>query len=108
MPRLQCFCEFSQCGGTLVDSKTFHQHKCHDLSKSVRDAIATATTACKKQDDAIAAHLGSLSLSYDRPTSLPIPMAMANTTSLSTEKKLIQDLLYQLRNIEASLLSMEN
>ena len=107
MPRLQCFCEFAQCGGTLVDSKTFHRHKRHDSSKRARDAFDTAMTACKKQDDDIAAHLASLSLPYDRPTNLPIPLhqsTTANTTSpLSTEKKLVRDLLYRLRDIEASL-----
>jgi hypothetical protein len=107
MPRVPCFCEFAQCGGAVVDSKTFDRHKRHDSSKRVRDAIATATTVCKSQDDAIAAHLASLSLSRDlsinstmhfhRPTA-------ANTSSRSsgksTEQKLIEELLYQLRDIE--------
>ena len=106
MPRLQCFCEFAQCGGNVVDSRTFDRHKCHDSSKRVQDAIATATTACRNQDDAITAHFASLSLSYDR-TTRPMPLhqsTMANSTSpLSTEKKLVQDSLYRLCDVEALL-----
>jgi hypothetical protein len=110
MPRVPCFCEFAQCGGSVVDSKTFNRHKRHDSYKRVQNAIATATTVCKSQDDAITAHLASLSLSHDPSINSTMhfhqPTA-ANTSSRSsgksTEQKLVEELLYQLRDIEMLL-----
>ncbi len=110
MPRVPCFCKFAQCGGSMVDSKTFNQHKHHDSSKHVQNAITTATTVCKSQDDAITAHLASLSLSRDPSINSTMhfhqPTA-ANTSSQSsgksTEQKQVEELLYQLRDIEMLL-----
>lgn len=108
MPRLPCFCKFAECGGTVVDSRTFDRHKRNDLSKHVRDAIATATMACKSQDDAIAEHLSSLSLSCNHPTNSTAPLHQFTTSSSrfygkSTQQKLVEKLLRQLRDIETLL-----
>lgn len=108
MPQLACFCKFAECDGTFVDSKTFDRHKRHDLSKHVRDAIATATTTCKNQDDAIAEHLASLSLSFDCPNDSTAPLHQPTTSSSrfsgkSTDQKQIEKLLYQLCDIEILL-----
>lgn len=109
MPRLPCFCKFAGCGGTVVDSKTFDRHKRHDLSKHVQDTIAAATTACKRQDDTIAEHLASLSLSCDHPTNLNSAAPLQSTSSSSrfsgksTKQKLVEESLCQLRDIETLL-----
>ena len=47
MPHIPCFCNVAQCGGAMVTSKMFDQHKWHDLSKHVRDTFTSATAACK-------------------------------------------------------------
>ena len=106
MPRLQCFCKFAECGGAVVDSKTFDRHKRHDLSKHLQDAIATANMACKSQNDDIVGHLASLSLS--RPTSPAPTLSQPTTPSLrfsgkSTGQKLVDKSLCQLRDIETLL-----
>jgi hypothetical protein len=108
MPRLPCFCKFAECGGTIVDSKTFDRHKRHDLSKHVRDAIATVTAACKSQDNTITEHLASLSLSCDRSINSTSPLHQSTTPSSrisgkSTKQKLIKESLCQLRDIETLL-----
>jgi hypothetical protein len=94
----------------MVDSKTFDRHKRLDSSKRVRDAIATATTVCKSQDDAIVVHLASLSLSRNPSTNSTTHLhqhTTAKTSSQSsgksTEQKLVEELLYQLRDIETLL-----
>ena len=108
MPRLPCFCKFAECNGAVVDSKTFDRHKRHDLSKHVRDAIATANMACKSQDDAIAEHLASLSLSCNCPIDSALALHQPTTSSSqlsgkSTGQKLVEKSLCQLRDIEALL-----
>ena len=109
MPRLPCFCKFAECGGAVVDSRTFDRHKRNDLSKHVQNAIAAATTACKSQDDAIAEHLASLSLSRDHPinsNSAPLHQSTTSNSQFSgksTEQKLVEKPLCQLRDIETLL-----
>ena len=110
MPRLPCFCKYAECGSAVVDSRTFDRHKRNDLSKHVQDAIAATTTACKSQDDAIAEHLASLSLSGDCPISsnstTPLHQSTTSSSQFSgkpTEQKLVEKPLCQLRDIETLL-----
>ena len=107
MPRVPCFCDFAQCGGAFVDPQTFNRHKRHDSSKRFRDALTTATTACKSQDDAIAVHLASLSISDRLTDPIVVQSATVNTSSRhfgrSAEQKQVAESLYQLRDIETSL-----
>ena len=107
MSRLPCFCKFAECSGAVVDSRTFDRHKRKDLSKHVQDAISAATTACKSQDDAIAEHLASLSLSptNSNPTT-PLRQSTTSSSQFSckpTEQKLVEKLLCQLRDVETLL-----
>jgi len=66
-----------------------------------------ATTACKSQDDAIAIHLASLSISDHLNDPIVMQSVTANTSSRhfgkSAEQKQVAELLYQLCNIETSL-----
>jgi hypothetical protein len=89
----------------MVDSQTFDRHKRHEASKRVQDAFAATTAACKSQDDAIAAHLASLSLSSKHPTNLLAPLrgSPSSFSGKSTEQKRVEESLYQLRDIETSL-----
>ena len=107
IPRLPCFCKFAECDGAVVDSRTFDRHKRNDLSKYVQDTIAAATTACKSQDNAIAEHLTSLSLSYDRlinsNSTAPLHQSTTSTSGKRTEQKLIEKTLCQLCDIETLL-----
>lgn len=80
------------------------------MSKRVRDAIATTTTVCKSQDDAIVAHLASLSLSGDPSTHSTTNFHQSTTVNssprssgTSTGQKLVEESLYQLRDIETLL-----
>jgi hypothetical protein len=84
----------------------FDQHKRHDLSKRVRDTLTSATAACKNQDNAIAAHLASLSLSSDHSKSANPPTGSTTNPRFlgkSTEQKQVEEFLYQLCDIESSL-----
>src|SRR6266571_3596702 len=101
MPHIPCFCDIVQCGGAMVASKMFDQHKQHDLSKHVQDTLASTTTACKNQDDAITTHLTSLSLFSDHSESCNPPAGSTIGPSLSgksTEQKWVEEFLYQIHN----------
>ena len=108
MPQIQCFCDFAQCGGAMVDLQTFQRHKRHDSSKSVRDALAKATLTCNNQDDHISTYLESLSLSPDNPSVRSHRPPPVKSSGKPTERKRIEELLYQLRDIETSLDTLAN
>ena len=107
MPQIPCFCDFAQCGGAAVDSQMFDRHKRHDASKRARDTVAAATAACQSQDSAITAHLTSLSLSSNHSSTPSLRCTTINSnirfSGKSTGQKRVDESLYQLRDIEASL-----
>ena len=107
MPQIPCFCDFAQCGGATVDSQTFDWNKRHDTSMCAWDTVAAATAACQGQDNAIAAHLASLSLSSNHSTTPSLRCTIINSNILfsgkSTGQKQVDEFLYQLHDIEASL-----
>lgn len=59
----QCFCQSNDCNGKTLGHRAYAKHQREDKARLVDDALSRVQRVCQAQDSAIAAYIGSLTLS---------------------------------------------